>query len=80
METVVNVHEAKTQFSRLLEQAHSGEEIIIAKAGKPYARLVPLSPVAKPRKPGVLKHLFKGPLTDEIFDPLPEDELAAWTR
>jgi len=39
----VNVHEAKTTFSRLLERAHAGEEVIIAKAGKPYARLCPLA-------------------------------------
>lgn len=38
----VNVHEAKTHFSRLLERAHRGEEIILAKGGKPYAKLVPL--------------------------------------
>ena len=40
----INVHEAKTKFSSLLERAHAGEEIIVAKAGKPYARLVPLEP------------------------------------
>jgi len=39
----VNVHEAKTHVSRLLEQAHAGQEIILAKAGKPQARLVPLA-------------------------------------
>jgi prevent-host-death family protein len=43
----VNVHEAKTTLSALLERAHNGEEIILAKAGKPYARLVPL---AEPRE------------------------------
>ena len=41
---IVNVHEAKTHLSRLLERAHAGEEIILAKAGKPYARLMPLAP------------------------------------
>lgn len=41
---IVNVHEAKTQLSRLLEKAHAGQEIILAKAGKPYARLMPLAP------------------------------------
>ena len=44
MSTTVNVHEAKTHLSRLLERAHAGEEIILAKAGRPYARLVPLAP------------------------------------
>ena len=42
--TTVNVHEVKTQLSRLLDRAHVGEEIVIAKAGTPYARLVPLQP------------------------------------
>jgi prevent-host-death family protein len=37
-----NVHEAKTRFSELLERAHAGEEVVIAKAGKPYARLIPI--------------------------------------
>jgi prevent-host-death family protein len=69
----VNVHEAKTQFSRLLERAHSGEEVIIAKGGKPYARLCPLEPVP-PRVPGLLH----GSVDDSFFEPLPEDELAAW--
>lgn len=68
----MNVHEAKTHFSKLLEQAHAGEEIILAKAGKPYARLMPLLPSG--RHPGGLS----GRLGDEFFDGLPEEELAAW--
>ncbi|HXJ21142.1 MAG TPA: type II toxin-antitoxin system prevent-host-death family antitoxin, partial [Polyangia bacterium] len=40
---IVNVHEAKTHLSRLLERAHAGEEITIAKGGRPYARLVPIA-------------------------------------
>lgn len=70
---IYNVHEAKTQLSRLLERAHRGEEIILAKGGKPYARLVPLRQGAA-RKPGLLK--FR--LGDAFFEPLPEDELKAW--
>ncbi len=74
MAMMVNVHEAKTHFSRLLEQAHAGQEIILAKAGKPYARLVPL--VVKPtrRQPGRLK----GRIDDTFFEPLPDEELDAW--
>ena len=72
---IVNVHEAKTHFSRLLSRAHAGEEIIIAKAGKPYAKLVPLSPVKK-RCSGIAK----GAVTDAFFEPLPEEELQAWER
>ena len=76
MSTVINVHEAKTQFSRLLEQAHAGQEIILAKAGKPYARLVPLAPDAGTvRKPG---RLAGRRLPDAFFEPLPPEELAAW--
>jgi len=70
---IVNVHEAKTHFSKLLDRAHTGEEIIIGKAGKPYAKLVPLAPV-KDRIPGIAK----GAVTDSFFEPLPEDELKGW--
>lgn len=73
MDTVVNVHAAKTHLSQLLERAHAGEEIIIAKAGQPYARLVPLEPATK-RPLGFVS----APIGDAFFDPLPEDELAAW--
>lgn len=71
----VNVHEAKTHLSRLLERVHAGEEIIIAKGGKPYARLCPLEPAAA-RRPGLLV----GSVGEEFFEPLPEDELEAWER
>ncbi len=73
MPQIVNVHEAKTHLSRLLELAHAGEEIILAKAGKPYARLVPLAKPGK-RRLGFLK----GRVDDAFFDPLPEEELKAW--
>jgi len=70
---IINVHEAKTHFSKLLARVHSGEEIIIAKAGKPYAKLIPLNQI-KERVPGIAK----GALTDDFFDSLPEDELRGW--
>ena len=50
----INVHEAKTQLSKILDLVRSGEIIILAKNGKPYAKLVPYSPPEK-RKPGLLK-------------------------
>ncbi len=75
MPTTVNVHEAKTHLSKLLERAHAGEEIILAKAGKPYAKLMPLE-AQEARRPGRLKG--KGHLTDAFFEPLPEEELKAW--
>ena len=73
--TKVNVHAAKTQLSQLLDRAHAGEEIIIAKNGKPYARLVPLQ-APGPRQPGLLV----GNVEDAFFAPLPEEELTAWER
>lgn len=76
MPLTVNVHEAKTQFSRLLDQAHAGQEIILAKAGKPYARLVPLAPdQPSARIPG---RLAGRRLPEAFFEPLPPEELAAW--
>ncbi len=71
---LVNVHDAKTQFSKLLEQAHAGQEIILAKAGKPYARMVPLAPATPNRQRGRVKSI----IDDAFFDPLPEAELKAW--
>ena len=58
------------------DRAHAGQEIILAKAGKPYARLVPLAAAPASRQPGRLA----GRVGDEFFDPLPADELAAWER
>ncbi|OGF61613.1 MAG: antitoxin [Candidatus Fischerbacteria bacterium RBG_13_37_8] len=55
MATKVNIHEAKTQFSRLIARMSNGEEIIITKAGKPIARLVPITKKPKDRIPGSAK-------------------------
>jgi prevent-host-death family protein len=74
MPVLINVHEAKTRFSQLLEQAHAGQEIILAKAGKPYARMVPLEVESPRRKPGRLKIV----VGVAFFEPLPNDELAGW--
>ncbi len=73
MMPTVNIHEAKTHLSRLLDQALSGQDVIIAKAGKAIARIVPLER-RTPRKPG----LAKGRVTQSFFDPLPNDELDQW--
>ncbi len=75
MTTVVNIHDAKTHFSKLVKRAHEGEEIIVARAGKPYARLVPLEEKNE-RTPG----LVEGRLTEAFFEPLPPEELEAWER
>lgn len=71
----VNVHEAKTTFSALLERAHAGEVIVVAKAGKPYARLVPLEPPPE-RTPGRYHEV----VLDTFFDPLPDGEIEAWNQ
>jgi prevent-host-death family protein len=74
MTAIVNIYDAKTQLSRLVERAAAGEEILIARAGKPMARLVPIDR-HEPRRPGLLEGLV---VPDALFDPLPEDELSRW--
>lgn len=73
---IVNVHAAKTNLSKLIEQACSGEEIVIARDSKPVAKLVPID--GPKREFGVLKGKLVIP--DSFFDPLPDDELDAWEQ
>lgn len=74
--TVVTIHDAKTNLSRLIRKASSGEEVIIARGSKPVARLVPIGETRAQRKPGSLKgSLVVG---REFFDALPARELSAW--
>ena len=69
----VNIHEAKTHFSRILTRVGNGEEVIISKAGKPIARLVPITEKPAQRTPGkakgkiVLEKDFDAPLPDFII-------------
>ena len=72
---VVNVHQAKTQLSRLLAQVEAGEEVVIARRGEPVVRLVACKPRPK-RQPDVLKGRVTIP--DSFFDPLPDAEIEAW--
>jgi prevent-host-death family protein len=74
--SVVNIHEAKTHFSRLVDRAAAGEEIVIAKAGRPVARLVAYSPPGPPRAPGG----WEGRVTirEDFDDDLPEELAAAF--
>ena len=72
--SVVNVHEAKTHLSRLLDAAVAGEEVIIAKDGEPYVILKPV--LSRERTPGAAKG--KGAVTPAFFEPLPDDELKKW--
>ena len=72
----INIHEAKTQLSRLIERSLSGEEFIIAKAGKPVARLTPIKPARQPRRLGLLDGELQIP--DDFNAPLPEALLNAF--
>lgn len=75
---VVNVHAAKTQLSRLIEQAIRGEDVVIARRSKPVVRLVPIERPAPKREFGTLKKRLVVP--DSFFEPLPEQELREWDR
>lgn len=74
MPEIVNLYDAKAQLSRLIDRATAGEDVIIARAGKPLVRLVPVDSM-RPREPGVLKGLV---VPDTLFDPLADDEQALW--
>jgi prevent-host-death family protein len=76
MMQTVNIHEAKTHFSRLVDAAANGEEIIIAKAGKPTARLVPMERVKTKRHFGALKGKIQ--ISDDFDAPLPDDLIGAF--
>lgn len=72
----VGLHAAKTHLSRLVDQAAAGEEIVIAKAGKPVAKLVPLDRPRARRALGSLRGRLRVP--DDFDAPLPEDVLRAF--
>ena len=73
MASQVNIHQAKTQLSRLLAQVAAGEEITIAKAGKPIAKLVPVQATAPKRAKGLYEGQFTVP--DDFDAPLPPEIL-----
>ncbi len=76
MAITVNIHEAKTHLSRLLQRVMAGEEIVIAKSGRPVARLVPFGAKPEPRVPGSAKgEIWIAPDFDA---PLPDDLLNAF--
>jgi prevent-host-death family protein len=74
---IINIHEAKTHLSRLVDRAAAGDDIVIARAGKPVARLTRIEAPAGagPRQPGMFAGLV---VPDAFFDPLPDEELSAW--
>jgi len=71
--TIYNIHEAKTHFSKLIEQVLNGEEVVIAKAGKPVARVLPVVTDVPQRKPG--NDAGKIIIAPDFDDPLEEFEL-----
>lgn len=71
--TTVNIHQAKTHFSKLIDAVGHGQEFIIAKAGKPAAKLIPIATSRPQRKPGALKGKIH--LTSAFDDPLPPEIL-----
>jgi prevent-host-death family protein len=75
--TTVTIHEAKTTLSKLIAKVLAGEEVIIAKGKEPAVKIVPFSPVPKPKRiGGRLKGLIS--IDERFFEPLPDDELALW--
>jgi prevent-host-death family protein len=72
----INIHEAKTHLSRLVEEVSAGEELTIAKAGKPLARLVPIKSAKRVRKPGFLKGKIR--IANDFDAPLPSDLIDAF--
>ena len=73
----VNVHEAKTHLSKLLERVEAGDEVIIARAGRPIARLVPFAP---PGKRALGLDSGRGSIAPDFDAPLPDDLLADFER
>lgn len=70
------IHEAKTNLSKLIEQACQGEEVVIARGPEPVVRLVPIADVKGRRQPGALRGKLR--VGAEFFEPLSEEELARW--
>jgi prevent-host-death family protein len=68
---IVNIHAAKTHLSRLVEEVGEGEEIVIAKAGRPVAKLVAVEPAHARRRPGALKGRIR--IARDFDAPLPAD-------
>lgn len=73
---VINIHDAKTQFSKLVEAVSQGDEIVIARAGKPAARLVPINANKTVRQPGAMKGKLQ--IADDFDAPLASDIQSAF--
>jgi prevent-host-death family protein len=78
MTEIVNMHQAKSSLSRLVERALAGEEVVIARNGEPLVRLVPVPKERKPRVPGGYKgKIWMAP---DCFEPMNDEELDLWER
>ncbi len=78
MAETVNMHQAKTSLSKLVERALAGEDIVIARNGEPLVKLVPVPKERKPRVPGRGKGKIW--IAPDCFDPMTEEELEEWYR
>jgi prevent-host-death family protein len=76
MVETVNIHAARTDLSRLIDRLEMGEEIIIARAGRPVAKLVPIAAPPARRRLGSMAGAFQ--VSDNFDDPLPDDVLASF--
>lgn len=76
MGKMISLQDAESHLRTLIGRAENGEEIVISEDGRPIARIVPVVSAQADRVPGIAKGDFA--LTDAFFEPLPEDELAAW--
>jgi prevent-host-death family protein len=76
--TIVKIHEAKTNLSKLIARVEAGEEIVIARGDKPVAKVVPLTEAKRRPQFGALKGKLPHIPDEFFFDPLPEEELRAW--
>jgi prevent-host-death family protein len=72
----VTIHEAKTNLSKLIEQACEGQEVVIARGPEPVVRLVPIMDVKGRRQPGALRGKLH--VGRDFFEPLSDEEIAAW--
>jgi antitoxin (DNA-binding transcriptional repressor) of toxin-antitoxin stability system len=75
---VFTIHAAKTRLSRLIQQACSGEEVIIARGDQPVVRLVPVTPEPRGRVFGAMRG--RATVTEAFFEPLPTEEIEAWEQ
>lgn len=76
MSSIINIHEAKTHLSRIIDEVAAGAEVIIAKAGKPMARLTAIEATVRPKRLGLLKGKIK--VADDFNSPLDDDVIAGF--